>query len=199
MTTPFVLPHMDDRLMAQLTEPRQAPSMSRPCNDSPSRRPSSHVCLARAFTLKPNFHGMAVTYRLTSGRRAEFTFKAADLVNWHDVCRRYLAKACPKTSRCPTTPSVVDSSGEGNYFSRATRGRARSPPHFMVLVGLSLFPFGSTLFFFVAASACAIPSVPFCSDRFLGPLGGAFITNDARSSGEPAHKPQHVEGHSPGR
>ena len=90
MAPPSVPPHMNVGLMAQLPEHGQAPSFSRPCRGSPTRRSSSRVCLGRVFTVKPNSRGMEVMFRSTFGRRAEFTYKAGDLVNWHDTCRRFL-------------------------------------------------------------------------------------------------------------
>ena len=90
MAPPSVPSLMNVGLMAQLPEHGQAPSFSRPCRGSPTGRSSSSVCLDRVYTVNPNSCGMEVMFRSTFGRRAEFTFKAADPVNWHDACRRFL-------------------------------------------------------------------------------------------------------------
>ena len=61
-----------------------------------SRGPAeAHQREGQAYTYawvgsSPNSRGMEVMFRSTFGRRAEFTFQAADPVNWHDVCRRFL-------------------------------------------------------------------------------------------------------------
>ena len=67
-----------------------APSFSRPCRGSPTRRSSSSVCLDRVYTVNASSCGMEVMFRSIFGRRAAFTFKVADPVNWHDACRRFL-------------------------------------------------------------------------------------------------------------
>ena len=68
-TTLLVPPRMDDRPTARYTEPGQGPSLSRPCTRSPTQRSCSHVCLALASTVKPNFYGVACSHSRPRHRR----------------------------------------------------------------------------------------------------------------------------------
>ena len=58
MAPPSIPSLMNVGLMAQSPEHGQAPSFSRPCRGSPTRRSSSYVCLDRVFAVKPNSCGI---------------------------------------------------------------------------------------------------------------------------------------------
>ena len=60
-----------------------------PCTSSPTQSQACAFVWLGPSPSNPNFHGVAVWCRSISGRLAVFTFKAADPVSWHDVCRRF--------------------------------------------------------------------------------------------------------------